>query len=84
TLTWREQSLICDHGDALRQLHHRVWQAPADSYWGQRLDQLEPGTQHAHSAAAPGRADSEPVRDAADAPPTVVFHRELPCIDARY
>lgn len=83
-LTWREQSLICDHGDALRQLHDRVWQAPSDSHWGQLLGKLEQGNRHAHSAATPGRTDSGPDRGAEDTPSTVVFHREFPWIDARY
>ncbi|MGM0768276.1 MAG: glucans biosynthesis glucosyltransferase MdoH [Pseudomonadota bacterium] len=37
TLNLREQSLICDHGEALMQLHERAWQAPPDSYWGRLL-----------------------------------------------
>lgn len=84
TLTWREQSLICAHGCALRQLHHRVWQAPADSYWGQLLSRLENVTRRANAVTEADPADSDPHRGSENTPPTVVFQRDMSWTDARY
>ncbi len=40
-LSMRELSRLCGDRESLRELHHRVWSSPVDSWWGRRLARVD-------------------------------------------